>query len=298
MSENVIFPYRQGLRIMQLTDLHLVRWDGIGPEKQMLDMMRWMIREEKPDLILITGDLACTPTPVECYRGFCEYMDELGLPWAMCMGNHDGEWEPGYEGLEPFLLQSRTCLYRRGTLEGYGNYTVSLTDENGDTAWVLYFLDTHKESYLTPEQTAWYRACRDEIIKKHGKNVPSMVFMHAPFREYVDIRNAGAPGEMREGVSHLSTDSGMLEAFLEKGDIRAVFAGHDHVNDFFGDWKGILLAYGRGTCMGAVDMDGVRRGGYLRPGFLPGCRMIVLEGEKIQTYVRLKNGSTLYKNEN
>lgn len=284
---------------MQLTDLHLVRWDGIGPEKEMLDMILWMVEEEKPDLIVITGDLACTPTPVECYRGFCEFMDQLGLPWAMCMGNHDGEWEPGYEGLEPFLLKCKTCLYRRGPaeVEGYGNYTVSLGAEGEKPAWVLYFLDSHRTNDLTPNQTAWYKNRRDTLIQQWGSPIPSLAFFHAPFREFVDIREAGAPGEMREGISHLQTDSGMLDAMAERGDLKGAFVGHDHVNDFYGLWNGILLAYGRGTCMGAVDMDGVRRGGYLRPGFLPGCRMILLSHQGIETYVRLKDGSTLYKNQ-
>ena len=292
LNDNVNIPYKEGLRIMQLTDLHLVRWDGKGPEQQMLDMIDAMIAAEKPDLLVITGDLACTDMPVSYYRGFCAYMDAKGLPWTMCMGNHDAERSPGYAHLERILMQSASCLYRHGLPEadGYGNFTLSLTAEDGKPMWMLYFLDTHPQSYLTRTQTAWYRQRRDA-----AGSVPSLAFMHAPFREFADLWEAGAQGVMLDGDSHLSGDGGMLAAMEERGNLKGVFVGHDHVNDFFGMHGNLFFAYGRGTCMGGVDVDGVRRGGYLRQGFVPGCRMIVLHRDGFETYIRLKDGRILYK---
>ena len=44
-----------------------------------------------------------------------------------------------------------------------------------------------------------------------------------------------------------------------------------------------------------TDQHLVRRGGYLRPGFVPGGCMIVLHRDGFETYVRLKDGTVLYK---
>ena len=75
-----------------------------------------------------------------------------------------------------------------------------------------------------------------------------------------------------------------------------MFVGHDHVNDFAGDYNGVLLAYGRGTCTGHEYMGGIHRGGYMFPGILPGCRMMVLNRDgSFKTYVRLSDGTVLYK---
>ena len=88
----------------------------------------------------------------------------------------------------------------------------------------------------------------------------------------------------------------MLNAMQEKGDMKGVFVGHDHVNDFAGDYNGILLAYGRGTCTGHEYIGGIHRGGYIFPGMLPGCRMMVLNRDaSFETYVRLCDGTVLYK---
>ena len=113
MNDNVKVSFKDGFRIMQLTDLHLVR-TGDGPEQRELDMIRNLIALERPDFVAVTGDLSLSDTSDCCYRVFCDFMDGFGIPWAYAMGNHDGELGPGYEALEQILYWSSTCLYRHG----------------------------------------------------------------------------------------------------------------------------------------------------------------------------------------
>lgn len=297
MTDNVNVSWKENFRIMQLTDLHFVRIDGTGPEQENLDMIRDMIQAEKPDFIAITGDMCLSDAADCCYHKFCKFMDEFDIPWGYCMGNHDAEWGPGYDALEHILYNSGSCLYRHGMPDttGHGNYTISLVEGDREPVWVLYFLDTHAESYLTPQQTAWYRQRRGEVNGKWSRQVPALAFMHVPFKEYQDIWDAGAPGVKLENVCSLNTDSGMLAAMTEQGEMKGVFVGHDHVNDYTGMWNGTLLAYGRGSCTLGANMGGIRRSGYLRPGFVPGCRMIILNRDGFKTYVRLKDDTVLYK---
>ena len=296
MNDNVKVSFKDGFRIMQLTDLHLVR-TGDGPEQRELDMIRNLIALERPDFVAVTGDLSLSDTSDCCYRVFCDFMDSFGIPWAYAMGNHDGELGPGYEALEQILYWSSTCLYRHGMphLASHGTYTITLVEGKGDPVWVLYFLDTHAEGYLSHEQKLWYLARRDEINRDAGRTVPALTFMHIPFREYQKVWDAGAPGIRMEGICAMGNDNGMLRAMQEKGDMRGVFVGHDHVNDFAGMYNGILLAYGRGSCNGEQYIGGIKRGGYIYPGYIPGCRMIVLQRDSFETYVRLEDGTLLYK---
>lgn len=45
-------------------------------------------------------------------------------------------------------------------------------------------------------------------------------------------------------------DTGLYAAFKEVGNIEAVYCGHDHDNDFWGDYNGVKLFYGRKTGYG------------------------------------------------
>ena len=57
-------------------------------------------------------------------------------------------------------------------------------------------------------------------------------------------------GWRNEEVCCQSVDTGLYASFKILGNIEAVFCGHDHNNDFWGDYNGIKLFYGRKTGYG------------------------------------------------
>lgn len=69
---------------------------------------------------------------------------------------------------------------------------------------------------------------------------------------------------------------------LERGDVKGAFVGHDHVNDYEAQFRGIRLIYGRATGFDTYGRDGFPRGG----------RVILLEenGETFTTWIRLQGG--------
>jgi hypothetical protein len=73
---------------------------------------------------------------------------------------------------------------------------------------------------------------------------------------------------------------------LEAGDVMGVFVGHDHVNDYAVDWRGILLAYGRYTG-GDTVYNNIPNGN--------GARVIELtEGARdFKTWIRIGGGKVL-----
>ena len=68
--------------------------------------------------------------------------------------------------------------------------------------------------------------------------------------------NHGVVGELNEPVSPGPFNSGLFAAMQERGDVKGVFVGHDHINDFQGDYFGIRLGYAANTGFGTYGLDG------------------------------------------
>lgn len=78
-----------------------------------------------------------------------------------------------------------------------------------------------------------------------GKPLPSLAFFHIPFPEYNEAaqdENALLIGTRKEKACAPLINTGLYAAMLNAGDIMATFVGHDHVNDYVVDWKGICCA--------------------------------------------------------
>ncbi len=75
----------EGLRIVQLSDLHLGSWISAKPLKRALDL----VNDQHPDLVVFTGDLVNYTTP-EAYP-FEEQLRQIHAPLGVfsILGNHD-----------------------------------------------------------------------------------------------------------------------------------------------------------------------------------------------------------------
>ena len=70
------------------------------------------------------------------------------------------------------------------------------------------------------------------------------MFLHIPLQE---INNIMQPGKFEEEMNEVAScsvmNSGLLLQLFERGDVKGIFAGHDHINNFVGDWYGIKLGF-------------------------------------------------------
>lgn len=104
---------------------------------------------------------------------------------------------------------------------------------------------------IYPNQIAWYRDKTAELIKEDGKKLPGFAFFHIPLPEYNEMWNLNTVyGWRNEQICCQAVDTGLYAAFKIIGNIEAVYCGHDHNNDFWGDYNGIKLFYGRKTGYG------------------------------------------------
>ncbi|RWV94816.1 hypothetical protein GW17_00042610 [Ensete ventricosum] len=84
----------------------------------------------------------------------------------------------------------------------------------------------------------------DSVKEKYP--APALSFFHIPIPEVRDLWFRGFVGQFQEAVAFSSVKSGILQSLSSMGDVKAVFIGHDHLNDFCGKINGIWFCYGGG----------------------------------------------------
>ncbi|HJA93475.1 MAG TPA: metallophosphoesterase family protein [Candidatus Eisenbergiella merdipullorum] len=234
----------------------------------------------------------------ETIRRILKPVTDRKLPFAVTFGNHDPECGlQNDEQMEIYRslpgcvdwLNSRGQEIHHGPREGTFAIGVKNSDETR-TVMAVYLFDAGGKlpqggyQPLPPGDIFWYKGVRDVFSEKNGGPVPGIVFQHIPLPEYyrllkkVDRKTPGAvrayrthageyyvldagkcrEGRFREAVSVPDSNNREFESFQEKGDIFAVYCGHDHKNSFVGTWQGIDLGYT--PCCGFNEYgDGVER---------------------------------------
>ncbi len=283
------------LKIVQFTDTHIEL-----KEKKNLEVyltVEKVMAAEKPDLVVLTGDIVTEDDPQEAYLKLAAIFEKTKTPWAMIFGNHDSEHNLPRKELANFIENLPYCLNQNleNTI-GYSNFILPVYGKENKPVAQLYFMDSNTYSTLEPtvggwgwfthEQVGWYREQSKILTQTNsGKPFPALAFFHIPLPEYTAAWNnkLNPPiGVKNEDECSPEINTGMFAAMLESGDVMGTFVGHDHINDYIGVQYGIALAYGRITKT-MRESDDPKAGG----------RVIILkEGErKFDTWIREGNGS-------
>ncbi len=291
--------------IVQLTDLH---WHDGGPEDlRTLDLVEMVLDLEKPDLVVLTGDVVGgydSRDPGGGMRRVVAPIEARGLPWAFAFGNHDDEGPASRLELLAVLEEHDGGLVERGPeeLPGAGHYVLRVRSSRGESlAAALYVLDSGGANdrgvgdyaWFSSAQVRWYLESAQALAAEYAttdpgsvraERLPALAFFHIPLPEYEEVwKTRTCLGFRHETVCAPAVNSGLFAAFLEAGDVMGTFVGHDHLNDFEGELWGVRLCYGRAGGYGSYGRDGFRRG----------ARVIRLrEGERgFESWIRLDDGS-------
>lgn len=296
---NLNFREDGTFKIVQFTDLH---WqNGQQEDLQTYSLMKNVLQEESPDLVIFTGDVIysehCTDRQ-ESFKNAVKAAEEFNIPWAAVFGNHDTEVGTTREELIRLQQERPLSLTEMGPSLGdrAGNYVLEIHSKNNSSpAAALYLLDSGEYAdqpvggyaWVTHSQIGWYKEQSARLTKQNNDvPLPSLAFFHIPVPEYNEVWNEHTCyGQKHEGVASPKINSGLFTAFLEMKDVRGTFVGHDHINDYWGELYGIRLCYGRATGYNT----------YGKEGFPRGARIIQLtEGEAdFQTWLRLDDGSVV-----
>ncbi|KAA8754880.1 MULTISPECIES: metallophosphoesterase family protein [Paenibacillus] len=307
MKRQLTFQKNGTFKIVQFTDLH---WkDGRPEDIRTRQLMNTVVQAEQPDLVVFTGDVIYTG-PVDQGKKACEHpeqafreavavVEECGIPWAFVYGNHDTENRITPNGLMDVIQEHEYNVTEPGPSEiaGMSNYTLEVADSDGSPAAVLYFLDSGSYStvesipgydWIQPNQIQWLmsESIRVNPGRSRGDKLPALAFFHIPIPEYQSMWDTQiCYGSKYEPVCSAQVNSGLFSALLEMGDVMGTFCGHDHVNDFHGNYHGIRLSYGRSSGHSTYGREGMLRGG----------RVIQLKAgqRSFDTWLRLEDGSVV-----
>ncbi|KAJ8626263.1 hypothetical protein MRB53_019570 [Persea americana] len=236
-----------------------------------------VIQAEKPDLVVFTGDNIFAADSTDAAKSLDAAFAPVvrwGIPWAAVLGNHDQESALSREGVMQHIVQMEGTVSQfnptaRGEeMDGYGNYNVEVMGADGSrvhnkSLLNLYFLDSGDYSivpsvsyydWIKPSQLLWFQQTSTKLQREYKSELdgqreaaPGLVYFHIPLPEYASLDSSNYTGVKQEaGISSADVNSGFFATLVEAGDVKAVFTGHDHLNDFCGDVSGIQLCYAGG----------------------------------------------------
>lgn len=256
------------LRILQLTDTHF-HPSATTPRTE--TVIRGLVERERPDLVVHTGDFVNNDAVdrVE-WRGL-EFMNGLSAPWTLCFGNHDYPIHDAEGSLALDAIHDRIAHGLQGHLDTPAgrHYCWRYDLFSGDAARPAASLCFFQVGYaagdrkISAPQLDWFDGGM-RADAESGDDSPVTVFVHIPLVEYDKLHASGrARGVKGEKVCFDSDAGDSFRRFAGSSRVTAVFCGHDHVNNYHGDWEGIDLVYGRVSGWGGYGPDHWQRGGRL-----------------------------------
>ena len=270
-------------------------------------LMEAILDEHTPDLVVFTGDNIRSgpesPEDVwEAMDGFADPVDSRGIPWFVTFGNHDEDHTP-LTGVDEKAMLERYMSYSNNVnlrgpqgVDGTGNMHLLVRGSVEDAPrLVLWGLDSNRYvpdsigrqtvaadglrtyDWIRPSQIAWYVETSRELEDRNGKPVPGLMFFHIPLPEFElmweNRENHGVTGEKNEDVAAGVFNSGLFGAVKDREDVVGIFVGHDHVNDFVGDYFGVRLGYSANVGFGTYGLEGEAR------DRMRGARVLVIPEE-------------------
>lgn len=249
-------------------------------------------------------------------------MESRQIPWAVTFGNHDEDSVARTGMTEAKMLQflqSYRFNVNGDSTDGLTGTSNSLllvqSSKSKEPAFGLWLIDTGRyapktmhgqdfEGYpdwdwVRMDQITWYRNLSIATEQKYGRKVPSLMWGHIALHEHRNmwfasldsrtdsdhqraVKKHNIVGERNEDECPGPFNSGLFNAFLERGDVRGYFVGHDHVNTYVGNYYGVELGYGPGTGFGAYGLPGADR------NRLRGARVFELDENHPEVYQKTR----------
>ncbi|CAL3965041.1 hypothetical protein PZA11_002117 [Diplocarpon coronariae] len=251
-------------KILQAADLHLSTGTGhcrdempVGhnggkceADPRTLEFVGRLLDEEKPDLVVLSGDQINGETAPDAQSAILKYAElfiKRKIPYATIFGNHDDEGSLPRSEQMSIIESLPYSLSAAGPedIDGVGNYVVEVLAQGGSkhSALSIYLLDTHAYSpdernfkgydWLKKNQIDWFKNTAQGLKKKHAGYTHihmNLAFIHIPLPEYRDD-TLPRVGEWREGVTAPGFNSGFRDALVEEGVVM-LSCGHDHANEY------------------------------------------------------------------
>eukprot|EP01132_Coremiostelium_polycephalum_P005825 gene5825-7249_t len=218
---------------------------------------------------MISGDLPIFEHDRSIYNSSWDRltlpMRKKYIPWAIIFGNHDGEGLMNSFEISSMDQEYELSYTRHGpnTISGESNYVLEIfsssNSTDGQIGALIYMFDSDTKGCgengswgcIQPDQVQWYR--EQSQMYNHTQSV---AFVHVPPIEVIDLwNNYQVWGDFGDsGSCCFYTDfSKFVDTMVEIGDIKGLYFGHDHRNDYHGNYHGIDMGYGRKSGFGSYS---------------------------------------------
>lgn len=270
-KSEVKFKENGTFKIIQFSDLHEYK----DSNNKTVNLMNKIMDEEKPDLIVFTGDCiqgySCRSKEAaeKAIANIAKNIEIRKIPWLVALGNHDCEFSSAnrkfqmkkYMSYAHNLSQCHSASIGRA-----GDYNVLIKDSKGKKPiFNIFMMDSGDYGfkgygYIKKVQVYWYELVSNLIEKKFGRRIPSLMFFHIPLQQQKIVGNSKYTGERNEKECVQSNDKGLFSAIKKMGNVVGVFCGHDHTNNYYGILDEITFGYGGFIGYNAPSEVGARRG--------------------------------------
>ena len=280
-------------KIMQIADVQ----EDYPVNPDTIRLIEAAVEKEKPDLVVFTGDQIQAYSP--CYRTdtyekvkkviaqFTTPISKRGIPFTFTFGNHDDDCVTSKKAqLELYASHESFILGENHSEDDLATHYLNLKDSKGEKdIFSLYFIDSNKKerdgaySPVRRDQIEWL-----EEKRKNNGYLPALAFQHIPVPEFYEVikkvpfwtkgaveayksrkntfwKLEGDEGFMGETPAVPEINNGEFDSLRDHGDILGLFVGHDHINSFVRNLKGVDLGYTQGAgfnTYGPGDKRGVR----------------------------------------
>lgn len=254
--------------VMHVTDTHLES-DNIDASVWLIGQA---LDRENPDLVVITGDNVYNDDDAGITKGYITKLmntfEERNIPVAVTFGNHDSErGAMSREELMAFYntFSCSVSVDDGELLSGCGTYNLPVMSSDGTKVkfniWVFdsgEYDDEGEYGWVKKDQVEWYKETSDALrLQNDGEKVYSLAFQHIIVPEIYDVlkkADKSTPfafehifnkgdyymfdpenvnyGTLNETPCSGKQNDGQFDAMVEKGDVLAMFTGHDHTNAF------------------------------------------------------------------
>lgn len=279
-------------QIMVFADIQ----DDAPVKETTITLMTEALEKVKPDLVVYLGDNVIGAGTEDTVKQIVAPVVAAGVPFAFVYGNHDPEFGEKEELYSYYKAAGgHFCLTTDASPDTYGFGNSNLTIKSSDgkkTAFNLWFIDSGSSNpdkevggydYVREDQVKWMKDTAEKLKAENGgEYVPSMLFQHIIMPEVYEILYPKLPfnigkdytingttyfpvpffsrhtGVILEPCSPSFNSAGQFDVCVETGVI-ATFHGHDHVNDFTTNYKGVHIV-NIPTVGGQAYSDAISRG--------------------------------------
>lgn len=237
---NWYFTTDGDFKVMHITDVHIGGgFLSKGFDEKALNAVATMVTKEKPDLVIVTGDVAF-PVPYTAgtfnnYSGakaFANLMESLGVYWDVTFGNHDSESYSYFDRKDMAALygsdEFEHCLFESGPkdVDGYGNHTIEIKNSDGIITQAMVLIDS--QAYVNDTIIESIKGTYDNIHKNQVEWYETEINrMNAENRAVIQSIQGNKKGGLYEQYGTVKTHAFFHIPLVEMADAWTEFSEND-----------------------------------------------------------------------